>query len=237
MHCVVYKLGRIEYTKCYHLQRYLQLMRIKEAIPDVLLILEHFPTLTMGKTGHMENILVPVSHLKQEGIALISSDRGGDATYHGPGQMVAYPILSLYDRGRDIPRYVRNLEEVAIRTLNDFDIMAERDDNHPGVWVNKAEIAAIGLKIKKWVTMHGLALNVAPDMKNFALINPCGLKGKKATSMADVLGRKVAMETVISSFIDHFSDIFSPVAIYGNHAQLWGSCEKSLSALDQMAGA
>src|SRR6056297_1965585 len=127
MHCVVYKLGRIEYTKCYHLQRHLQLMRIKEAIPDVLLILEHFPTLTMGKTGQMENILVPVSHLKQEGIALISSDRGGDATYHGPGQMVAYPILSLYDRDRDIPHYVRNLEEVAIRTLKDFGIIAARD--------------------------------------------------------------------------------------------------------------
>ncbi|MFP4531150.1 MAG: lipoyl(octanoyl) transferase LipB [Desulfobacterales bacterium] len=237
MQCVVYELGRIEYSQCYQLQRYLQLKRINGDIPDVLLILEHPPTLTIGKTGRIENVLVPVSRLKQEGISLIPSDRGGDATYHGPGQMVAYPILSLHDRGRDIPRYVRNLEEVAIRTLKDFGIIAARDDYHPGVWIGTAEIAAIGLSIKKWVTMHGLALNVAPEMAHYAFINPCGFKERKAASMADVLGREIPIEGVISAFINHFSDIFDIAVTLGDHTELWRSYEENLPEMDQMASA
>lgn len=237
MPCVVYKLGRMEYSQCYQLQRYLQLMRINGNISDALLILEHPPTLTIGKTGRMENVLVPVSRLKQEGISLVFSDRGGDATYHGPGQMVAYPILSLQDRGRDIPQYVRNLEAVAIRTLKDFGIIAARDNHHPGVWIGTAEIAAIGLSIKKWVSMHGLALNVAPDMAHYAFINPCGFKDRKAASMADVLGRELAMGEVVSRFIDHFSNIFETSVTSGDHAKLWRSYEESLPEVDQMAGA
>jgi len=237
MHCVVYELGRIEYSQCYQLQRHLQLMRINGNISDVLLILEHPPTLTIGKTGRMENVLVPVSRLAEEGISLVSSNRGGDATYHGPGQMVVYPILSLQDRGRDIPRYVRNLEEVAIRTLNDFGIIAARDNHHPGVWIGTAEIAAIGLNIKKWVTIHGLALNVAPDMAHYAFINPCGFKERKAVSMADVLGRDIPMEGVVSVFIDHFSDIFDTAVTSGSHSELWRSYEESLPPVDQTAGA
>ena len=237
MQCVVYELGRIDYSECWQLQRYLQLMRINGDIPDALLVLEHPPTLTIGKTGRMENVLVPVSRLQHEGIALIASDRGGDATYHGPGQLVAYPILSLQERGRDIPRYVRNLEEVAIRTLKDFGIMAARDADHTGAWIDKAEIAAIGLSIKQWVSMHGLALNVAPDMAHYAFINPCGFKERKAVSMADVLGRKVLMEVVVSVFINHFSDIFDTAVTYGSHIELRRCYEKNLPPVDQMAGA
>ncbi|MDZ7832768.1 MAG: lipoyl(octanoyl) transferase LipB [Desulfobacterales bacterium] len=216
MKCLVYQLGQIEYSECLQLQRDLQQQRIDGTIPDVLLLLEHPPTLTLGKTGRMENILVPASRLQQEGICLVSSDRGGDATYHGPGQLVAYPILSLKNRGQDVRQYVRNLEETAIRTLKDFGISAGRDKAHPGVWIDREEIAAIGVSVKNWVTMHGLALNVAPDMVHYAFINPCGFTDRKAASMADILGREIPMETVVSTFIEHFSDVFETPVTFGS---------------------
>ncbi len=130
--------------------------------------------------------------------------------------------------------YVRNLEEVAIRTLKDFDITAARDPTHPGVWVDKEELAAIGLSIKKWITMHGLALNVNSNLAHFSLINPCGFTERKATSMAKVLGREVPMEAVISRFIHHFSEIFETAIEFGSYTELRRLYEASLSALDQM---
>jgi lipoyl(octanoyl) transferase len=232
MKCLVYVLGQIEYGESYRLQRKLHQMRIDEAIPDALFLLEHPPTLTVGKTGNMENILVPVKHLKQEGISLFFSGRGGDVTYHGPGQLVAYPILSLNRQGKDVHLYVRNLEEVAIKTLKDFNINAERDENHPGVWIDRQELAAIGLSIKKWVTMHGLALNVNPNLAHFSFINPCGFTERKATSMAKVLCCEVPMEVVILKFIEHFSEIFETVMEFGNYMELRSHYDPSFSAMD-----
>ncbi len=234
MRCLVYELGQIEYGKAYRLQRQLRRMRIEKAIPDVLLLLEHPPTVTIGKTGKTENILVPITRLRQEGIDLFFSGRGGDVTYHGPGQMVAYPILSLKSRGKDVHLYVRNLEEVAIRILKDFGITPERDKSHPGVWIGRKEIAAIGLSIKKWVSIHGLALNVNSNLSHFSFINPCGFIERKASSMARVLNREIPMKSVILRFIHHFSKIFGTTMEFKNNNELRNLYEKNLSSLDKM---
>ena len=209
MPCLVCHLGLIEYSKAYHLQRKLLRQRLDGEIKDTLLLLEHPPTITIGKSGKLENVLVSQAQLAGEGISLFFTDRGGDVTYHGPGQLVAYPIIDLRQRGRDVHRYVHELEEVVIRTLNDFYIEAHRDDSHAGVWVKDEEIAAIGLSIKRWITMHGIALNVNPNLEHFSLINPCGFSDRKATSMAKLLSRDVPMEEARHRLIARFSDVFN----------------------------
>jgi lipoate-protein ligase B len=209
MLCVVYRLGLVGYQEAYHLQRKLLSSRLDGDTTDKLLLLEHPPVITIGKSGKLENVLVSQAQLARQGISLFFTDRGGDVTYHGPGQLVAYPIIDLRNREKDIRRCVRDLEEVVIRTLHDFSIVAHRDGSHAGVWVNGEEIAAIGLSIKKWITMHGIALNVDPELEHFSLINPCGFSDRKATSMARLLAGDVSMEEVVSRLIVHFSDVFN----------------------------
>jgi len=209
MLCAVYRLGLVEYREAYHLQRKLLRQRFDGEIKDTILLLEHLPTITIGKSGKLENVLVSQAQLAREGISLFFTDRGGDVTYHGPGQLVAYPIIDLRNRGRDIHRYVHDLEEVVIRTLSSFSIGADRDDSHAGVWVKGEEIAAIGLSIKRWITMHGIALNVNPKLEHFSLINPCGFSDRKATSISKLLSQDVPMEEVTHRLIAHFSDVFN----------------------------
>ncbi len=206
--CAVRTLGLIEYRDAYQLQKRLHCKRMRDEIPDILLLLEHPPIVTIGKSGTMNNILVSKEKLSEKGVSLFFSNRGGDATYHGPGQLVGYPIIDLAKRGRDLHRYVRDLEEVLIRTLKDFNIDSGRDENHAGVWTDGEEIAAIGLNVKKWITMHGFALNVNPELEHFDLINPCGFLNRKATSMARVMGHKSSMEKVNNHLLDHFKNIF-----------------------------
>lgn len=206
--CDVYQLGLVEYGEAYRLQKKLHRQRLNGAISDTLLILEHPPTVTIGRSGSLENVLVSQKQLSQEGITLFFIERGGDVTYHGPGQLVGYPIMDFSHSGKDIHRYVRDLEEVLLRTLKAFSIYATRDNNHAGVWVDEEEVAAIGLSIRRWVTMHGFALNVNPNLKHFSLINPCGFSDRKATSMSQILGREVHMEEVAKSLVAHFSDVF-----------------------------
>jgi len=206
--CVVWRLGLVEYGEAYQLQRRLHRQRLDGEISDVLLLLEHPPTLTIGRSGRLENVLVSRQQLTQEGISLFFIERGGDVTYHGPGQLVGYPIIDLSRRGKDIHRYVYDLEEVLIRTLKDFSISATRDGSHAGVWVDREEVAAIGLSIRRWVSRHGFALNVNPNLKHFSLINPCGFSDRKATSMAQILGHEVRMEEVTNRLVAHFSDVF-----------------------------
>ncbi len=182
--------------------------RLDGRIPDTLLLLEHPPTITVGKSGKLENILASPEELAQKGVSLVFIDRGGDVTYHGPGQLVGYPIFDLRGWGKDIHRYIHNLEEAIIRTLKDFAIESGRDKNHPGVWVDNQEIAAIGLRLKKWVTMHGFALNVNTDLEHFSLIYPCGFTDRTATSISRRLGREIALETVTERLLAHFAEIF-----------------------------
>lgn len=208
MRCVVYQPGQISYQAAYRLQRQLLEERLDGRIPDTLLLLEHPPTITVGKSGKLENILASPEELAQKGVSLVFIDRGGDVTYHGPGQLVGYPIFDLRGWGKDIHRYIHNLEEVIIRTLKDFAIESGRDKNHPGVWVGNQEIAAIGLRLKKWVTMHGFALNVNTDLEYFSLIYPCGFADRTATSISRRLGREVALETVTERLLAYFAEIF-----------------------------
>ena len=206
--CVVFKLGLMEYQEAYKLQRTLQFQRVEGEISDVLLLLEHPPTITIGKSGTLDNVLVSGDKLFQQGISLFFIDRGGDVTFHGPGQLVGYPIVNLGQSGKDLHRYVNDLEEVMLRTLRDFSIDGVRDECHPGVWVNEEEIAAIGLSIRRWVSMHGFALNINIDLRHFSFINPCGFSDRRATSMSKILGSDVPIGEVTKSLIFHFCDVF-----------------------------
>lgn len=208
MTCMVHRLGLVEYSQAYELQKRLHSDRANGIISDTLLLLEHPPTLTMGRSGTMKNVLVSKDKLTDMGIAIFSIDRGGDVTFHGPGQLVGYPIIDLSRRGRDIHRYVHDLEEVIIQTLKHFSITADRDEDHAGVWVQNEEIAAIGLSVRSWVTMHGFALNVNPDLAYFSLINPCGFSDRKATAISTILGHEVSREEVANRLIASFSQIF-----------------------------
>jgi len=208
MLCYVYQLGQVAYREAYRLQTDLLSRRINGDIGDTLLLLEHPPTITVGKSGRVENILVSPAELAEKGIPLFFVDRGGDVTYHGPGQLVGYPIIDLKNRGKDLHQYVHNLEEAVIRTLGDFGIRGGRDRSHRGVWVKQREIAAIGLRVSKWVTVHGFALNIDADLAPFSLINPCGFSDRGATSMAEVLGREIAMTAVTERLMARFAEVF-----------------------------
>jgi lipoate-protein ligase B len=206
--CEIWDLGVVEYQEAWELQRRLHHQRVEGRIPDLLLLLEHPPTITIGRSGSLENVLISRKQIVEVGISLFFIDRGGDVTYHGLGQLVGYPILDLREQGGDLRLYVRNLEEVIMRTLRDFSIEADLDERHPGVWVKGEEIGAIGLSVKKWVSMHGFALNVNTDLDHFAFINPCGFSDKRATSMSEVIGRKISTAEVADPLKSHFCDIF-----------------------------
>jgi lipoate-protein ligase B len=206
----VRRLGVMEYGAAYQLQKKHHQQRVAGEVEDTLLLLEHPPTITVGKAGSTENILVPPERLDQMGISLYFVDRGGDVTYHGPGQLVGYPILDLSSRGGDLKRYVRDLEEVLIRTLDDFSIKAGRDPRHVGVWVGQKKIASIGLSIRDWVTMHGFALNVSTNLEGFSLIHACGVKDRKTVSMKGLLASQPSMEQLTVRLLQHFSEVFDP---------------------------
>jgi lipoate-protein ligase B len=199
----------IDYNEAYSLQKRFWAHRVQGQAEDTLLILEHTPSFTIGKSGKLENLLSTREELAREGIALFFTDRGGDITYHGPGQLVVYPIIDLKNYGRDIQRYVHSLEEVVIQTLADFSIKAGRDDKHVGVWVGDEKIAAIGISVRRWITMHGLALNVNPRLEHFSLIHPCGILDKGVTSIVRVLARTVPIDDVVEKLISHFAEIFN----------------------------
>jgi lipoate-protein ligase B len=198
----------IDYAKAYNMQRAFWARSLMAESPDTLLLLQHTPTFTIGRSGKLDNLLIGCDELARRGARVCFADRGGDITYHGPGQLVAYPIIDLRKRAKDVHRYVHDLEEVVIRTLADFSIEACRDDKYIGVWVGDEKIAAIGVRISKWVTMHGLALNVNPSLDYFSCINPCGIVDKGVTSMARVLSYDVPVEEVANCLIENFSRVF-----------------------------
>lgn len=178
------------------------------------LLCEHEPVFTLGKSGHMENLLVNNQYLKDQGISFFKTNRGGDITFHGLEQIVGYPILDLEMLKPDIVLYMRNLEELIIRTLADFDIKSERSEGETGVWLDThlphraRKICAMGVRTSRWVTMHGFALNVNTDLQYFNLIIPCGIQNKQVTSMEKELGKKVAMAEVEARIKHHFQDVF-----------------------------
>ena len=199
-------LGRIAYGAALELQQQLSAERKQGVIPDQLLLLEHGHVVTLGRNGHMENLLASEEVLERAGISFYATDRGGDVTYHGPGQLVGYPILDLRDWKRDVGAYVRGVEQAIIDTLAEFGIAGERIPKLTGVWVEGRKIAAIGVHISRWVTSHGFALNVSTDLSYFQYIVPCGLT-KPVTSMAQ-LGVRASVEETGEILAGHFGRIF-----------------------------
>ena len=206
--CSVFNLGMVDFAEASQLQSELIEQRRAGKIPDVILFLQHRPVITIGAFGGEQNIMVPRDVLEKEGISVTHTDRGGDVTYHGPGQLVGYPILDLKTRGHDVHQYVHDLEEVMIRTLDDYSIEAHRDTDYPGVWVGQEKICALGIRVAHWVTKHGFALNVNNDLKPFSYINPCGIVDRGVTSMRQLLGQELEIRDVINSMIRHFSVVF-----------------------------
>ena len=208
--CVLRDLGRMPYAEAFELQRELVEKRKRCEIPDQLLIVEHPPVITMGRNGHDENLLAAPEILARAGVDFHYTDRGGDVTFHGPGQVVGYPIFDLREWKRDVVAYVRALEEVLIEALAEFGPRGSRLQGATGVWVSTpggpAKIAAIGVHISRWVTSHGFALNVDADLSYFRYIVPCGLT-KPVTSMRE-LGLTAKREEVITALARSFGRVF-----------------------------
>jgi lipoic acid synthetase/lipoyl(octanoyl) transferase len=197
-----------EYGKVFELQKKLNYARRTGTIPDTVIFLQHHPCFTVGRSGGFDHILASNQFLDQQGIKVYETDRGGDITYHGPGQLVCYPILDLNGFGRDVHLYARNMEETLIRTLKSFGITAGRKKEYPGVWVESAKIAAEGIGVQHWVTMHGVSLNVNPSLYHFSLIVPCGISALGVTSMEQLLCYKVNFETVKKEMRSQFCQVF-----------------------------
>jgi lipoate-protein ligase B len=175
---------------------------------NALFLLEHTPVITLGRSAHEHNLLLSREELVRRGIAVYEANRGGDVTYHGPGQLVAYPVIDLKRWNPSIRWYLRTLEDVLIRQLARYAIKAGRVDGFTGVWVDGAKVAAIGVGVHNWVTFHGIALNVNPEMDHFRYIVPCGLAGKPVTSLAMLLGASPPMAQVMDDFAETFTQVF-----------------------------
>jgi len=263
--CLIVELGLIGYAEAYELQKRLVAARKVDAIGDVLLLCEHTPVITQGRNGKREHLLVSENVLRQRNVEFSEASRGGDVTYHGPGQLVGYPILQLGDIRKDVVWYVRMLEEVMIRTSAEFGISAVREAGKTGVWVlpeawieerflsTQADrltgsepeeqrrrlapfemtvssgfaekLGAIGVHISRWVTSHGFAYNVATDLRNFDLIVPCGIAGRKATSLEKLLGRGVSVRETALKIVRHFGDVFGLAMAAGTREELMARLE------------
>lgn len=206
--CDVRFLGRLRYGEGLRIQRELVARRIAAEIPDTLLLLEHEPVVTLGRVARAEHVLVDREGLARLGVELFETDRGGDVTYHGPGQLVGYPIVDLNHLRRDVKWYLEQLEEVMIRTCARYGVEAARRPGMTGAWVGTEKIGAIGVRVERWVTSHGFAFNVATDLRSFGLIVPCGLQGQGVTSLSAHLGRAVELERVTRDVAETFGAVF-----------------------------
>jgi len=215
--CLIVDLGLISYTHGYALQQRVVAARKAGAIEDVLLLCEHPHVITLGRNGKRENLLASEHVLRQKGVEFHATNRGGDITYHGPGQIVGYPILNLTHKRTDVHWYVRTLEEAMIRASADFGVTAFRIPGKTGIWVetesngcaSEEKLAAIGVHISRWVTSHGFAYNVATDLRYFDLIVPCGISDRKATSLEKLLSRSVSLPEAKPHLLDHLAELFS----------------------------
>jgi lipoate-protein ligase B len=206
--CHVEQLGLVDYAEGLHLQSERVAARKADAIPDTLLLLEHPHVYTLGRNAKKDNILLSVEQLAARGVQVFEIDRGGDVTYHGPGQLVGYPILDLTEHRRDIAWYMRSLEEVLIRVARGYGIEAGRLAGAPGAWVGNDKLAAMGVHISRWVTSHGFAFNVNTDLHYFDWIVPCGLRDKGVTSLQKLLGRRIEIDEVAEKVVLQFGRVF-----------------------------
>ena len=223
--CAATYLGVIPYERALKLQQRLVQSRAEGSIPDVLLLLQHPAVLTIGRFRGQEDIIVPLERLAQEGIEVFHTNRGGGITYHGPGQLVGYPILNLKENRLGVREYIWKLEAVIIKLLLDFGIQGHRVAKYPGVWVGEEKICSVGINVSHYITTHGFALNVNTNLQHFEYINPCGIKGVVITSISKLLGYPVAVEAIIPSLLDIFSETFEL------------KCERGLEKCLNMLGA
>ena len=208
-HVRVHRLGSVPYGEAHELQERLVNARIRGAIGDTLLLLEHPKVITLGRGAKSENILMTPERLTALGFEVHEIGRGGDVTYHGPGQIVGYPILDLAPDRKDVRRYVRDLEELMIQLAGAYGVEAGRVEKMNGTWIEGArKIGAIGVRISRWVTMHGFAFNVSTDLSDFGVIVPCGIQDKGVTSLERELGREVPMDEVLDALEARFAGIF-----------------------------
>ena len=208
---LVDELGCLDYETALDLQRRLHAARVAGEREDTLLLLQHPHVYTLGRNSDPRHILVGEDFLKARGATIVRNERGGEVTYHGPGQLVAYPIMQLRPGERSITLLVERLERTIVATLAEFGLQGSLVEGQPGVWVNGRKIASIGMAVRRWVVMHGMALNVDPDLAYFAYINPCGHAGMQVTSMSRELGQSVAMDLVSTTFARAFASVFGRV--------------------------
>jgi lipoyl(octanoyl) transferase len=245
--CLIVDLGFIGYAEAFELQKRVVAARKADAIGDVLLLCEHPHVITLGRSGKRENLLASERVLAQKGVEFHATNRGGDITYHGPGQIVGYPVIQLAAIRRDVVWYVRMLEEVMIRTCGDFGIAARREEGKTGAWIDPQKkdspqraqssqslretaaaekIGAIGVHISRWVTSHGFAFNFATDLRFFELIVPCGIAERKATSLEKLLGRGVKRNEVAPKIVEHFGKVFGREPRQATREELLAALEK-----------
>lgn len=222
----VYSLDFVPYNDAWNLQRMLVEKRKRNEFVDTLLLMEHPPVITMGRNARPENLLSTPQELQQAGIEVVESDRGGDVTFHGPGQLIGYPILNLGNIRRDVVWYVRTLEEAIIRTAQDCGVAAVRIPGCPGVWVNNAKVASLGIHISRWVTSHGFALNLSNDLNFFRHIIPCGIAACPVTSFQQCLGKPLDRMEVEKHLVQHLANLLGlevcwPSVVGLEKGELW----------------
>ena len=233
--CLQIDLGLIAYTEAWELQKRVVAARKAGAIEDVLLLCEHPHVITLGRSGNRSNLLASENVLRQKGVEYFETTRGGDITYHGPGQIVGYPILNLGAIRRDVVWYVRQLEETMIRATAELGIEARREPGKTGIWVGEAamaeKLAAIGVHISRWVTSHGFAYNVATDLRYFDLIVPCGIAERKATSLEKLLGRNIVTADIKPILAKHLGEVFGLTLRWAERADLFEKLQEFEQAL------
>lgn len=201
-------LGSIDYKEAWDLQKEIFTKRTRDNIVDTFFMLEHPHTYTLGKVADKENLLSGEEQLKKLGISVYEIDRGGDITYHGPGQIVGYPIIKLSDWKEDTHAYLRGLEEIIMNVCSDYGLKPERNPKYTGVWIENRKIAAIGIKVSRWVTMHGFAFNINTDLNLFNGIIPCGIRDKEVTSLEKELGKNISIDEVKMKLLKEFEKYF-----------------------------
>lgn len=228
----VHRLGRAAYGPTHELQRRLVEARVRDEIPDTLLLVEHDPpVVTLGRAAKEANLLFSPQLLAMRGIEVHETGRGGDVTYHGPGQAVAYPIVKLSPDRQDVRKYVASLEETMIRTCADHGLVAGRVEGMNGAWIEDRKIGAVGVRISRWVTMHGLAINVCTDLSHFQVIVPCGIRDRGVTSLERELGdRAPSLESTFEAIATHFAEQYAASIVWEDGAPLLPDLAKDDSA-------
>ena len=208
-HCYCVKIGLMEYREAWDLQGKLLGARIDGSLDrDIILILEHPSVFTLGRRGGLDNIRVPKAFIEAQGIEVVHVERGGDITFHGPGQLVVYPVMDMRAGSWKVADFVEALEEIMIRTVADFGVIAERSSRNRGVWVGQDKLGSVGIAVRHEVSFHGFALNINISLEPFSWINPCGLEQVRMAAMKDLLGREIPMEDVHRSAMMHIREIF-----------------------------